>query len=115
MQVEKRHYVDESEPEADGTQAFRYAYAIYRFTDGDSCLVARGYDDQPDAAHFLRLDTGMQSRALFARDLETPLVAAAIGHLLGEGRRTLSWLNPDSDTGYDLVPAALIAAASARE
>ena len=114
MDVDKRHYVDASAPDADDADAYRYAYDIYRFTEGGTCLVARGYDDQPDAAHFLRLDEGTHSRALFADDLRSPLAAAAIGHLLGEGRRILTWLNPDSDVGYDAVPAALIATAAAR-
>jgi len=36
----------------------RYEYVIYRFFEGDDVLVARSYNCEPRAVHFLRRELG---------------------------------------------------------
>jgi hypothetical protein len=103
MHIERTRQVDASEPDETGMFEYYYEYDIYRFTDGPICLVARIYTDEPDEAHFLRIESNGSPRSLVDSDLTHPLLLAAQAHLHTEGKRHLRWLSGRGN-GYELVP-----------
>lgn len=103
MHIERTRQVDASEPDDTGAYEYYYEYDIYRFTDGPICLVARSYTDEPDEAHFLRIETDHGARPLVAADLAHPLLLAALNHLRADGKVHVRWLGGRGD-GFELVP-----------
>ena len=96
MRVEITHSVDI-------VRGQRYAYDIFRFSDGSATLVARGYSDAPTEAHFLRIETGSSSAGITSADLARPLLKEAVTHLRSIGKTSLEWLNIEG-SGYEPVP-----------
>ena len=103
MHVERIHQVDSSDPDESGICEYHYEYDIYRFTDGSTCFVARSYTDEPDEAHFLRVETHGRPRALTRSDLTHPVFLSAQAHLHSEGKTHVRWLARE---GYERIPAA---------
>lgn len=66
LHVERTRHVDCSAPDASGAleDAYEYEYDIYRFVDGERCLIARSYIDTPSEAHFLSIEIAGKSRLL---------------------------------------------------
>jgi hypothetical protein len=93
MHIERVRQIDSSEPDESGMCEYYFEYDIYRFTDGPLCFVARSYTDEPDRAHFLRIDENGNRRALTDSDLSHPLFLLALAHLRNEGKANLSWLS----------------------
>lgn len=104
MHVERTHHIDASDPDESGSYEYYYEYDLYRFIQGDTCLVARSYADEPNEAHFLNMEERGSVRPLISDDLNSPLLVAAQAHLRAEGKTTLSWLSSKSN-GYEQVPA----------
>ena len=104
MHIERVRQIDSSEPDESGLFDYYYEYDIYRFTDGPICLIARSYTDEPDEAHFLRVEINGSRRALIDSDLSHPLFLEAQSHLHSEGKVQLSWLSGRGN-GYESVPA----------
>lgn len=105
MHVERTRHVDASEPDEAGMYDYFYEYDVYRFTVGPTCVVARSYTDQPDEAHFLRIEVEGQGRLMTSADFLDPLVSAARAHLQAIGKVRLSWLS-GREVGYESVPTA---------
>ena len=105
MQIERTHHVDASEPDVAGLYEYFYEYDMFRFSDGSNCIVARSYVDEPDEAHFLRVEIDGQRRSMTDADLADPLLLAAQSHLLSIGKVRLNWLSGRGN-GYEAVPAA---------
>ena len=106
MHIERVRQIDSSEPDETGMYDYYYEYDIYRFTDGPICLIARSYVDEPDEAHFLRVEANGSQRTLVDVDLTHPLFLLAQSHLSSEGKVHLHWLSGRGD-GYEPVPAGL--------
>lgn len=104
MQIERTHHIDASDPDESGSYEYYYEYDLYRFTQGDACLVARSYADEPNEAHFLRIEERDSVRPLISQDLNSPLLMAAQAYLRANGKTTLSWLSGKGN-GYEQVPA----------
>jgi hypothetical protein len=102
MDVSTTHRVDASEPDARGQYEYRYEYDIYRFSSGDTALVARSYAHEPDEAHFLRLEQNGKQRLLTDADLRLPLFAEAVAYLKNHGKARLDWLSGRGN-GYEEV------------
>ncbi|ASK96984.1 hypothetical protein KWH01_11385 [Xanthomonas campestris pv. merremiae] len=96
--------VDCSAPDASGALEDAYEYDIYRFVDGERCLIARSYIDTPSEAHFLSIDVAGESRLLKDADLLESLWLFAQAQLRREGKLQLCWLS-GRDNGYEPVPA----------
>ncbi|MBO9747341.1 hypothetical protein J7431_08680 [Xanthomonas phaseoli pv. dieffenbachiae] len=96
--------VDCSAPDASGALEDAYEYDIYRFLDGERCLIARSYIDTPSEAHFLSIDVAGESRLLKDADLLESLWLVAQSQLRREGKLQLRWLS-GRDNGYEPVPA----------
>lgn len=105
MHIERIRQIDASEPDESGMYDYYYEYDLYRFTEGDLCLVARSYTDEPDEVHFLRTEEGASWRPVTAADLSHPLSVLARSHLRSEGKVHIRWLSGKGD-GYEPVPAA---------
>jgi hypothetical protein len=105
MHIELVRRIESSEPDESGMYDYYYEYDIYRFTDGPLSLIARSYTDEPDEAHFLRVETKGSQRALVEADLRHPLFHLAQSHLRSEGKITLRWLSGKGN-GYESVPAS---------
>ncbi len=103
MHIERVRQIDCSEPDESGMYDYYYEYDIYRFTDGPNCFVARSYTDEPDEAHFLRVEADGSPRTLVDGDLTHPLFHLALSHLRSEGKVRFRWLSGRGD-GYDSVP-----------
>ncbi len=73
MHVERTRHVDCSAPDASGALEYEYEYDIYRFVDGERCLIARSYIDTPSDAYFLSIEIAGKSRLLKDADLPDPL------------------------------------------
>ncbi len=106
LHVERTRHIDCSAPDASGAldDAYVYEYDIYRFVDGERCLVARSYIDTPSEAHFLSIDVAGKSRLLKDADLLDPLSLFAQAQLRREGKLQLCWLSGRGN-GYESVPA----------
>jgi len=100
MQVERTHQIDSCDPDESGTYDYYYEYDIYRFTDGSICFIARSYADEPDEAHFLRVETNGVRRFLNRVDLKHPLLLSALSHLRKEGKTHVRWLSGKGN-GYE--------------
>lgn len=106
MHIERVRQIDSSDPDESGMYDYYYEYDIYRFTDGPECFVARSYIDEPDEAHFLRIEINGSPRTLVDADLTHPIFLLAQSHLRSEGKVHLRWLSDRGD-GYESVPACL--------
>lgn len=106
LHVERTRHVDCSAPDASGAleDAYEYEYDIYRFVDGERCLIARSYIDTPSEAHFLSIEIAGKSRLLRDADLPDPVWLFARAQLRREGKLQLCWLN-GRHNGYEPVPA----------
>lgn len=82
----------------------RYEYVIYRFFEGDDVLVARSYNCEPRAVHFLRRESGSNHFCLTLSDTTTPLFLSAVSHLQAIGMSTIEWLNIEGE-GYEPLNA----------
>ena len=102
VEIETTHHVDAGDIGAGPAQEFRYEYDLYRFSDDTGAIVARCYTDQPDEAHFLRIEADGQIRGLQAGDLRRPLFEQAANYLRGIGKMELSWLSERAG-GYEPV------------
>jgi hypothetical protein len=89
-------------PSVDTVPGQRYEYDLYRFSDDNITLVARGYSHAPTEAHFLRIETGSSSAGITSADLTRPLLKEAVLHLRSIGKTSLEWLNIEGD-GYEPV------------
>lgn len=103
MHVQRDRQIDASEPDESGMYDYCYEYDIYCFTDGPLCLVARGYTDTTDEAHFLKIGVNGSQRAIKGADLAHPLFLLAQDHLRNEGKVHLSVLSGKGN-GYEPVP-----------
>jgi hypothetical protein len=103
MHIDRSHHVDASEPDASGMYSYYYEYDLYRFTDGNECLIARSYTDSPTEAHFLALEVSTERRGLQRSDLSKPIFRAAVGHFQSEGKVQLKWLG-GSQGAYEALP-----------
>lgn len=103
MRVERDRLIDASEPDEHGDYEYHYEYDIYRFIDGSECLVARSYTDEPDEAHFLRIEQNGHYRLMMDADLAHPLLIAALDYLRTEGKLHFRWLSGRGN-GYESVP-----------
>ncbi|RNF86235.1 hypothetical protein [Montanilutibacter psychrotolerans] len=106
MHIECTRQLDASDPDASGNYEYYYEYDMYRFTDGAICFVARSYTDEPDEAHFLRIELDGTPRPMTDSDLARPLFLAAQAHLHGAGKVHLRWLSGRGN-GYEPVPSGL--------
>ncbi len=104
MRVETSHHIDAGEQGADGLYDYYYEYDLYRFSEQDLTLVARSYVDEPDAAHLLSIEEAGVGRVLARDDLRRALTRRAIDHLRSLGKRKLSWLTGQGETGYAAIP-----------
>ncbi len=102
MHVECTRHIDASGPDETGMYEYYYEYDIYRFTDGPICFVARSYTDEPDEAHFLRVEIDGRPRSIIDSDLMYPLFLSAQAHLRADGKAHLRWLSGRGD-GYEPV------------
>lgn len=102
MQIETTHHIDCSEKSADGYYEWYYEYDLFRFSEGSFTLVARGYTDSPEEAHFLRVERDGILMSVSEADLQTNLAVAAAVHLRSAGKMKINWLSP---VGYVLVGA----------
>jgi hypothetical protein len=66
MHVERTHHIDASDRDESGSYEYYYEYDLYRFTLGGTCLVARSYADEPNEAHFLRIEERGSVRPLIS-------------------------------------------------
>lgn len=103
MHIECSRQIDSSEPDAAGMYEYYYEYDLYRFTEGPVCFVARSYVDEPDEAHFLRLELDRHPQHITDADLSHPVFLAAQAHLLNAGKAQLRWLSGRGN-GYESVP-----------
>jgi hypothetical protein len=103
VEIETTHHVDTGDIGGGPGQGFRYEYDLYRFTDDTVAIVARSYRDQPEEAHFPRIEADGQMRMLEADDLRRPLFEQAANYLRGIGKVELSWLSERAG-GYEPVP-----------
>ena len=104
MHIERTHHIDASDPDENGMHEYYYEYDIYRFTDDSICFVARSYIDEPDEAHFLRIEVNGGTRLMVDADLMHPLLLAAQAYLLNAGKIQLHWLSGRGN-GYEPVPS----------
>jgi hypothetical protein len=93
MEVRKSRHVDCSEPDAEGFFDYHYEYDIYEFIEGDVCVVARSYTDEPHEAHFLSRAVAGKRFLLAMADLKRPLFRSAIGVLEQEGKTQIRYLD----------------------
>jgi len=100
MYIERVRQVDSSESNESGLYDYYYEYDTYRFTEGTVCFVVRSYTDEPDEAHFLRVEESGNRRALTSGDLSHPLFHMAHDHLRGEGKVRIRWLSGKGN-GYE--------------
>jgi hypothetical protein len=98
MEIETTHHVDASPKNVDRSHAFFYEYDLFRFSAGGIAIVARSYTDQPQEAHFLRIERGGKSDRLEVEDLRRTLFVQAVLYLKGVGKDQLSWL---TERGYE--------------
>jgi hypothetical protein len=106
MQIERTHQIDSSEPDESGMYDYYYEYDIYRFTEDSVSFIARSYTDEPDEAHFLKVETNGVHRLLNHADLKHPLLLSALSHLRNEGKMNVRWLN-GKENGYESLPTGL--------
>ena len=85
MQIERTHHVDASEPDVAGLYEYFCEYDMFRFSDGSNCIVARSYVEEPDEAHFLRVEIDGRRRSMTDADLADSLLLAAQSHLQSIG------------------------------
>lgn len=97
MNIDKSHHIDKSEPDADGMYEYYYDYYIYEFTEGNLKLIARSYENEPEA-QFLGLEKDGEKAFLSKSILNEPLLQQAIEHLKKEGASSISYL--DESAGY---------------
>ena len=102
MKIETTHHIDCSEKSADGFYEWYYEYDLFRFSEGSLTLVARGYTDSPEEAHFLRFEKDGAILKISEADLRTPLAISATDYLRSKGRKKIDWLGP---VGYETIPA----------
>ncbi|MGQ0842691.1 MAG: hypothetical protein ACT4QF_01015 [Sporichthyaceae bacterium] len=98
MHVDVTHFLDASEPDADGYYAWYYEGDDYRFTDGIAVLGVRVYTDAPTVAVFAGLDR--------TEVAASPLTPHAAAYLAERGIATFECLGAE---GYEQwkPPAAL--------
>lgn len=104
MEIETTHHVDAGDKQTDGRWGFFYEYDLYRFSDSAIAIVARSYKDDPQEAHFLRIERDGKSGPLKAEDLRHALFVQAASYLKGIGKDKLSWLSERAG-GYEPVMA----------
>jgi hypothetical protein len=93
------------ESEVAGKDEFRYEFDAFRYSDGETTLVARSYSDEPHSASFLSVDTGAGEELLTEATFQTELFRVSAEHLRGLGKKNLYWLNASADDGtYSRVP-----------
>jgi hypothetical protein len=105
MQVTKEQVVEAGERDASGLYDYRYCYWLFTFREGDTALVARSYEEEPQQAHFLRKEIGGRAALLKPEDVAGPLFAAACDYLRRiEGKAAIAVLGGQ---GYiDVLPAS---------
>ena len=92
MQIAITHHVDASEPDAQGMYDYCYEYDVFRFAADGVTFVARSYVDEPEEAHFLRIEVDGSARRMTSDDLSRPLLRQAALHLQSIGKKSLTWL-----------------------
>lgn len=102
MHIECTRHVDASEPDENGMHKYYYEYDIFRFREGQICLVARSYVDDHCEAHFLGVEENGVTRRLVDTDLNLPLFQAALVHLHTAGKSNFNWLSGRGN-GYEPV------------
>jgi hypothetical protein len=102
MEIETTHHVDAGGTGAKGKYGYHYEYDLYRFSDGGTAVVARSYKDEPQAAHFLRIERNGKGESLNVEDLQHPLLLEALSYLKGIGKQKLSWLSGQAG-GYEPI------------
>lgn len=93
MDVRKTRQIDSGEPDAEGFVDYFYEYDVYEFVDGDLCVVARSYTDEPQEAHLLNRQVAGKRFLLDEADLQRPLVRDAIDALRREGKTQVRYLS----------------------
>ena len=56
MQIEKEHFLDASEQNADGSYDYYYEGDVYRVTIGDQVYTCRSYTDEPERISFITVN-----------------------------------------------------------
>src|SRR4051794_7209840 len=102
MKVKITHHVDANEPDAEGESEYHYEYDLYVFSEDGVAVVARSYIDEPDEAHFLRIEIDGKPQLMKRADLRRPLVVSAARHLSNTGKKRLTWLSGKGN-GYEPV------------
>lgn len=105
MNVVTTHHIDTDEPDAHDVQgecSYYCEYDVYGFSEGDITLIARGYVDSEDEAHFLSVEVRGKRRLMRDADLKTPLFIAAAAYLRDAGKNKLTWLSGRGN-GYEPV------------
>ena len=102
MDIVATHHIDSSEPDAWGRYEWRYEYDLYKFTDGDTSLIARSYKGESEA-HFLRIEIVETHRMLNDTDLRMPLFLTSVEYLRNVGKTKLQWLSGHGNGGYEDV------------
>lgn len=100
MRVEITHHIDCSERDATGSYDWYYEYQIFRYSENGTTLLVRSYLDEPEEAHFLRVEQDQQGRSFQYSDSDTPLVRAAMTHLRDWGKKHIRRLGT---VGYEPV------------
>ena len=106
MHIECTRHIDASEPDADGLYAYYYEYDVYRFSEDTLAFVARSYTDDPEEAHFLRMEVDGRPRSILTPDLSHPLFLEAQMYLRATGKIRLRWLSGRGD-GYEPLPSVV--------
>ena len=102
MKIKTTHHVDAGEPDAEGACDYRYEYDLYFFSEDEVAVVARSYIDDPEEAHFLRMEIDGKPQLMKRADLRRPLLVSAARHLRAAGKKRLNWLSGRGD-GYESV------------
>ncbi|HEY0597010.1 hypothetical protein [Sphingopyxis sp.] len=101
MRVNVDHYVDASDPDADGLHDWYYEYDIYRFSQAGRSFVARAYTDEPRKVAFLAHEVKIlgfrRHRLLNSADLRSSLFVAALAHFRRLGMTSIDRL---TEAGY---------------
>ncbi|WP_439892075.1 hypothetical protein ACS7SF_05675 [Ralstonia sp. 25C] len=106
MNVEKEHFIDCSDPDADGMYDYYYEYDVYEFQDGGMSYVVRCYTDEPLQASFMGVrPTGKEGDEwgfLQLSDMQTDLFRQVVSYLTDAGKRDITFL---SEEGYQAIPS----------
>ncbi len=66
-------------------------------------MVARSYADDPEEAHFLRIEIGGAGRLLCDEDLSRKLLQDSVRYFKLAGKKRVTWLSGRGGSGYELV------------